>query len=168
MKLRIVEDFPIKGIKFVDMCSLYSEPTVLKSIVDVTMRYYKDKGVTKVLAIESRGFITGAILAYNLKVPLVLARKKGKLPPPVDTVSYTKEYGVDVLEIEQNSFTLDDVVLVHDDVLATGGTILGLNNYLQGKVSKIYNNCILEVQVPRLEEFKEHKIEVIISDKHLW
>ena len=84
---------------------------------------YRDKGVTKVVGIESRGFIGGSILAFELGAGFVPVRKPGKLPADTLQASYDKEYGKDTIEIHRDAITEDDIVVLHDDVLATGGTM---------------------------------------------
>lgn len=121
--LRTVPDFPKKGILFYDITTLFSDPDCFRELEEMTYELYKDKGITKVVGIESRGFVLGATLALRLGAGLVLARKPGKLPAKVVSESYAKEYGFDTIEIHEDAITPDDVVLIHDDILATGGTM---------------------------------------------
>jgi adenine phosphoribosyltransferase len=95
---------------------------VLRFIADELYEYYKDKGITKVVGVESRGFVLGSILAYKLGAGFVLLRKPGKLPSETYKINYELEYGTDSLEIHKDSISEDDVVLLHDDLLATGGS----------------------------------------------
>lgn len=122
-KLRTIPDFPVKGVQFRDITTLLKDPDAFKTLIDMTYELYKDEGVTKVVGIESRGFIVGAALAYRLGAGLVLARKPGKLPADTVSIAYEKEYGIDSIEIHADAISSDDVVLVHDDLLATGGTV---------------------------------------------
>ncbi|PIF02523.1 MAG: adenine phosphoribosyltransferase [Paludibacter sp.] len=120
--IRNVPDFPKKGIQFKDITTALKEADVLSEMADLLYDYYKDKGITKVVGIESRGFIAGAILAYRLNAGFVMLRKPGKLPADKFRLEYELEYGADALEIHKDAISKDDVVLLHDDLLATGGS----------------------------------------------
>jgi adenine phosphoribosyltransferase len=120
--IRNVPDFPKPGIQFKDITTAMKQPEVLRYIADELYDYYKDKGITKVVGVESRGFVLGSILAYKLGAGFVLLRKPGKLPAETIRVEYALEYGVDALEIHKDSISDEDVVLLHDDLLATGGS----------------------------------------------
>ena len=120
--LRCVPDFPRKGINFRDVTTLYKSAKCMNEMLDEMERLYKDKGITKIVGIESRGFVMAAALAGRLGCGVVLARKPGKLPSTVIKESFSKEYGVDTIEMHIDSIEPDDVVLIHDDLLATGGT----------------------------------------------
>ena len=144
--LRSIPDFPIPGILFRDVTTLFKSPECLKELEDALYEIYKDKGITKVVGIESRGFIMGASLAIRLGAGFVLARKPGKLPAETIQESYQKEYGVDTIEIHKDSISPDDVVLLHDDLLATGGTMLAAYNLVQKFSPKAtYINFIIEL-----------------------
>ena len=125
--LRNIPDFPIPGIQFKDVSTLYKDAECLKIMVDELYEKYKDKGITKVVGIESRGFVVGAALALRLGAGFVMCRKPGKLPGDTKKESYMKEYGEDTIEIHCDAITNDDTVLIHDDLLATGGTLLWLS-----------------------------------------
>ena len=120
--IRNVPDFPKPGIMFKDVTTAMKDAEVLKFISDSLYEEYKDKGITKVVGVESRGFVLGSILAYKLGAGFVLLRKSGKLPADTYKVDYDLEYGSDSLEIHKDSIEDDDVVLLHDDLLATGGS----------------------------------------------
>lgn len=120
--IRNVPDFPKPGIMFKDITTAMKDAEVLHFIVDELYDYYKDKGITKVVGVESRGFVLGSILAYKLGAGFVLLRKPGKLPADTFRVEYDLEYGQDALEIHKDSIEAGDVVLLHDDLLATGGS----------------------------------------------
>jgi adenine phosphoribosyltransferase len=120
--IRNVPDFPKPGILFKDITTAMKNPEVLRFIADNLYEYYKDKGITKVVGVESRGFVLGSILAYKLGAGFVLLRKPGKLPAETYKVDYALEYGTDTLEIHKDSIDENDVVLLHDDLLATGGS----------------------------------------------
>lgn len=144
--LRCIPDFPKKGINFRDVTTLYKNPECMKIMVDEMYELYKDKGITKIVGIESRGFVMAAALATKLDAGVVLARKPGKLPATVIKESFSKEYGVDTVEMHIDSIDENDVVLIHDDLLATGGTAkatLKLVNHFHPK--KVYMNFIIEI-----------------------
>ncbi len=141
--VRNVPDFPVKGIQFKDLTTLFKDAKALRTVADALVEMYRDKGITKVVGIEARGFIGGAILATELGAGFVPLRKPGKLPAITIKKTYTKEYGVDVIEIHQDAITPDDVVLIHDDLLATGGTMLAAYELVKiMKPKKIYINFI--------------------------
>ena len=144
--LRCIPDFPKKGINFRDVTTLYKNPECMKIMVGEMYELYKDKGITKIVGIESRGFVMAAALATKLGAGVVLARKPGKLPATVIKESFSKEYGVDTVEMHIDSIDENDVVLIHDDLLATGGTAkatLKLVNHFHPK--KVYMNFIIEI-----------------------
>lgn len=144
--LRSIPDFPIPGILFRDVTTLFKNPECLKELENALYEMYKDKGITKVVGIESRGFILGASLAIRLGAGFVLARKPGKLPAETIQESYQKEYGVDTIEVHKDSISENDVVLLHDDLLATGGTMLAAYNLVQKFSPKAtYVNFIIEL-----------------------
>ncbi len=120
--IRNVPDFPQAGIQFKDITTALKNPEALQHMVEVLYEYYKDKGITKVVGVESRGFVIGSILAYKLNAGFILLRKPGKLPADTYSVKYELEYGVDALEIHKDAIEAEDVILLHDDLLATGGS----------------------------------------------
>lgn len=120
--IRNVPDFPKPGILFKDITTAMKEGEVLQFIANELYEYYKDKGITKVVGLESRGFVLGSILAYKLGAGFVLMRKPGKLPADTYKVQYDLEYGSDALEVHKDAINSDDIVLLHDDLLATGGS----------------------------------------------
>ena len=144
--LRCIPDFPKKGINFRDVTTLYKSAECLKIMLDEMERIYKDKGITKIVGIESRGFVMAAALAGRLGCGVVLARKPGKLPSTVIKESFSKEYGVDTIEMHIDSIEPDDVVLIHDDLLATGGTAKAAYDLVQHfHPKKVYMNFIIEI-----------------------
>lgn len=144
--LRCIPNFPKKGINFRDVTTLYKSAECMKIMLDELYELYKDKGITKIVGIESRGFVMASALAARLGCGVVLARKPGKLPATVIKESFSKEYGVDTIEMHIDSIEPNDVVLIHDDLLATGGTAKAaykLVNHFHPK--KIYINFIIEI-----------------------
>lgn len=145
-KVRDVQDFPQKGILFKDLTTAFKDPRALHEIGVSLADLYRGKGVTKVVGIESRGFIGGSILAFELGAGFVPVRKPGKLPADTLKASYEKEYGTDTIEIHRDAITPDDVVVLHDDVLATGGTMAAAYDLVkQMNPRKIYINFIIEL-----------------------
>ncbi|MBQ2046150.1 MAG: adenine phosphoribosyltransferase [Muribaculaceae bacterium] len=145
-KVRDIVDFPQKGIVFKDLTTVFKDPRALHLIGWDLSKLYKEKGITKVVGIESRGFIAGSILAYKLDAGFVPVRKPGKLPADTISASYQKEYGVDTIEIHRDAITEDDIVVIHDDVLATGGTMKAAIDLIRSmNPKKIYVNFIVEI-----------------------
>ncbi len=154
--VRTVEDYPIEGISFKDITTLFKEPVAFKNVVNQISDYYQGKGITKIVSLESRGFIVGGALAYCLNAGFVPIRKKGKLPSEVLSESYELEYGVDTIEIHVDALNEDDVVLIHDDLLATGGTALAALYLVQQlKVKKIYFSFIIDLTFIQTDKKKE-------------
>lgn len=165
--LRCIPDFPKKGINFRDVTTLYKNADCLQIMVDELYELYKDKGITKIVGIESRGFIMAAALAVKLKAGVVLARKPGKLPSTVIKESFSKEYGVDTIEMHIDSISDNDVVLIHDDLLATGGTAKAAYKLVQHfKPKKTYINFIIEITDEGLhgrDEFKGIELTTLMT-----
>jgi adenine phosphoribosyltransferase len=144
--LRSIPDFPKKGINFRDVTTLYMNPECVQIMLDELEALYKDKGITKIVGIESRGFVMASALAGRLGCGIVLARKPGKLPSTVIKESFSKEYGVDTIEMHIDSINENDVVLIHDDLLATGGTAMAAYKLVQHfNPKKTYINFIIEI-----------------------
>lgn len=149
--LRNVPDFPIKGIQFKDVSTLFKDAKCLRIMVEELYEIYKDKGITKVVGIESRGFIVGAALALRLGAGFVMCRKPGKLPAETRKATYMKEYGKDTIEIHTDAITENDVVLLHDDLLATGGSMKAAYNLVKEfNPKKVYINFIIELTIEGL------------------
>ena len=145
-KVRDVMDFPKKGIVFKDLTTVFKDPRAMHIIGWDLSQLYRDKGVTKVVGIESRGFIGGSILAFELGAGFVPIRKPGKLPADTIQASYGKEYGTDTIEIHRDAISEDDIVVIHDDVLATGGTMAAVYELVKSmNPKKIYINFIIEL-----------------------
>ena len=150
--LRNVPNFPIPGIQFKDVSTLYKNPACVHEMLEELVRLYADKGITKVVGIESRGFVIGAILAARLGCGFVMCRKPGKLPAETLKESYGKEYGTDTIEIHTDAIEANDVVLIHDDLLATGGSMLAAYNLVSKFHPKdIFINCLIELKIEGLE-----------------
>lgn len=148
--LRAIPDWPIKGVNFRDVTTLFKSADCVKILSDEMYELYKDKGITKIVGIESRGFVMSSAVAMRLGAGIVLCRKPGKLPCETIQESYAKEYGIDTIEIHKDAITADDVVLLHDDLLATGGTMRAACNLVRKfNPKRIYCNFIIELE----EEF---------------
>ena len=161
--LRNVPDFPIPGIQFKDVSTLFKNPACINEMLEEMVRLYKDKGITKVVGIESRGFVMGAILAARLGCGFVMCRKPGKLPADTIKETYGKEYGTDTIEIHTDAIEPGDIVLIHDDLLATGGSMLAAYNLVNKFAPKdIYINCLIELKIEGLEGRK-----YLGTDKHI-
>ena len=144
--VRSIPDFPQKGINFRDVTTLFKDAKALEIMEEELYELYKDKGITKVVGLETRGYVMGAILARRLNAGFVMARKPGKLPYKTIKESYTKEYGTDSIEIHVDAIDENDVVLLHDDLLATGGTIKAAWNLVKKfNPKKCYMNFVVEI-----------------------
>jgi len=144
--IRNIPDFPKPGIHFKDVSTSYQDGEIFSFIGSEIFEHYKNSGITKVIGIESRGFILGSVLAYKLNAGFIPIRKPGKLPAEIYSQSYELEYGFDTLEIHRDALNEDDVVLIHDDLLATGGTIgAAIDLVRKFGVSKILVNFFVEL-----------------------
>lgn len=145
--MRTIPDFPKKGIIFRDITTVFKDAECLHELAESMSEMYKNKGITKVLGIESRGFIMGPVVANNIGAGFVTIRKPGKLPAETYQQEYEKEYGVDTIEIHKDALSPDDVVLIHDDLLATGGTMKAAYDLVtKCGIKKVYINFIVELE----------------------
>ena len=145
--IRDVKDFPVEGIVFKDITTVLSNPEYLKWMKDEIANLYRAYGITKVVGFESRGFILAPAVAMELGAGFVPIRKPGKLPAETIEVSYAKEYGVDTIQIHADALNENDVVLLHDDLLATGGSMAAaLELVKKFNVKKVYINFIIELE----------------------
>ena len=145
--LREIPDFPIPGILFYDVTTLFKNAECLNEMLDSLYELYKDKGITKVVGIESRGFILGGALATKLNAGFVMARKPGKLPAETIEETYAKEYGTDCIQIHKDAISENDIVLLHDDLLATGGTMAAAYRLVEKcGAKKTYINFVIELE----------------------
>ena len=144
--LRCIPDWPKKGVNFRDVTTLFKNPECLRIIENELYDLYKDKGITKIVGIESRGFVMSSALALQLGAGIVLCRKTGKLPCETVQESYAKEYGKDTIEIHKDAIEEGDIILLHDDLLATGGTMKAACDLVKKfKPKKIYVNFLIEL-----------------------
>ena len=144
--IRDVPDFPSRGIVFRDLTTMLKKPDALHLMGEELKKLYEGRGVTKVVGIESRGFIGGSILAYEIGAGFVPARKPGKLPSVTVKKAFAKEYGVDTIELHSDAISSDDIVVIHDDLLATGGTMDACYELVKSmNPKKIYINFVVEL-----------------------
>jgi adenine phosphoribosyltransferase len=159
--IRNIPDFPIPGVQFKDVTTLFKDAECLQILSDLMYETYKDKGITKVVGVESRGFIMGPILATRLNTGFVPIRKPGKLPAAVIEECYAKEYGADCVQIHKDAIDEQDVVLLHDDLLATGGTMKAACNLVKKlHPKKIYVNFIIELEELKGKDIFDKDIEI--------
>ncbi|HNZ43441.1 MAG TPA: adenine phosphoribosyltransferase [Bacteroidales bacterium] len=159
--IRNVPDFPKPGILFKDITTALKDPDIFNYIVDTIAGYYKNSGITKVVGIESRGFIMAGALAARLNAGFVPIRKPGKLPAPTFSKSYTLEYGENILHIHQDALEKDDVVLLHDDLLATGGSARAASELIRlFPIKKLKINFICELGFLNGKSIIDDDIEV--------
>jgi adenine phosphoribosyltransferase len=165
--IREIPDYPEKGINFKDITTLLKDGPAFREVVDRVSSHFEGRGITKVVSLESRGFIVGGAVAYNLGAGFVPARKKGKLPAKTVRQSYDLEYGTDTIEMHLDALNEDDVVLIHDDLLATGGTALAaLKLVQQMNVKQIFFSFICDLKFIEngnkklLSEYETHSLVV--------
>ncbi|MBR6117296.1 MAG: adenine phosphoribosyltransferase [Paludibacteraceae bacterium] len=145
--IRNVPDFPIPGIQFKDITTALDKPECLVWMRDEIVRRYKDMGITQVVGIESRGFIIAPAVAMEIGAGFVPIRKHNKLPAETVSVTYAKEYGDDTIQIHKDALGPDDIVLIHDDILATGGSMAAAIELVKKLgVKKVYVNCLIELE----------------------
>ncbi|MCX6173865.1 MAG: adenine phosphoribosyltransferase [Ignavibacteriales bacterium] len=163
--IRDVPNFPKQGIIFKDITTLLKNPIGLNQVVEELLNFLHNKHITKVAGIESRGFILGGIVAQKLGAGFVPIRKPGKLPAACISESYSLEYGTDKIEIHKDAIQKDDKVLLHDDLLATGGTMEAackLVERLGGEVVQI--SFLIELNfLSGREKLKNYDVRSIIQ-----
>ena len=142
-KIRTIKNYPIEGVMFRDITTLLSDPSGFREVVDEFYNRYKDLKIDKIVAVEARGFIVGAPLAYLLNVGLVLIRKPGKLPSKTIYEEYDLEYGTDKIEIHIDSINKGDRVLIVDDLIATGGTVAAAVKLVEKMDAEIIECCFV-------------------------
>jgi adenine phosphoribosyltransferase len=159
--IRNIPDFPKEGIQFKDVSTAFKDKKIFRYIVSEIKNHYEDFGITKVIGIESRGFILGSSLAGELHAGFIPIRKPGKLPAETFVQSYDLEYGSDSLEIHTDALEKDDIVLIHDDLLATGGTVNAAVDLVKRfGVAKIYANFFVELDFLKGRERISEEVQV--------
>ena len=142
-KIRTIKNYPIDGVMFRDITTLFKDPEGLREAINIFAERYKDMQIDKIAAIESRGFLIGAPLAYLLNVGLVLIRKPGKLPAETIKQDYKLEYGTDQIEIHIDAIKEGERVLIVDDLIATGGTVEAAVKLLQKMKGEVLECCFI-------------------------
>lgn len=163
--IRVVPDFPEKGILFRDITTALKDKEGLKLVIEEFTNRYKDKGIDYVLGADARGFIFGAAIAYNIGAGFVPARKVGKLPSKTLKVEYSLEYGKNSIEVHEDAFEKDAKVLIVDDLLATGGTAQAMVKLVEGLGAKVYELAFL-IELEDLngrELLKDHEVYSILK-----
>ncbi len=158
--IRVIPDFPKKGILFRDITTLLKDAKNFHRAVDYIAHRYIDKNIKYVVGIEARGFILGAALAYKLNKGIVLVRKPGKLPSDTIKVTYDLEYGQDSLEIHTDAIEHGESVIICDDVLATGGTVRATIELVERLHAKIFE-CVFLAEIKALggrEKLKDYSV----------
>ncbi|MCK7460448.1 adenine phosphoribosyltransferase [Idiomarina aminovorans] len=144
-----IKDYPKPGVIFRDITPLLQDATAFRCAVDVLKHRYSKSGITQIAAIEARGFIFGSALAYAMGCGVTLLRKPGKLPGKIVSQSYQLEYGSDQLQMHENALTEDDRVLIIDDLLATGGTVIAANQLIASAGAEVAEAAFI-VSLPEL------------------
>ena len=163
--IRNVPDFPKKGIMFRDITTLIKDKDSFQKSADALYELSKDLQIDKVVGIDSRGFIFGGILANKLGTGFVLVRKPGKLPAETLNQSYSLEYGEDMLEIHKDSITPGDRILLHDDLLATGGTARAACDLIE-KAGGVIVQISFIIELAFLggkDMFRDYKVNTLVS-----
>ena len=165
--IRTVPDFPIKGINFYDITTLFDNKITFKYIIQILSNRYKSKGLDKIVAIEARGFILGSALAHSLDLGFVPIRKKGKLPYKTISNTYSLEYGEDTIEIHVDAINKNEKVLLVDDLIATGGTAQASADLVKQLNGQLYECCFI-IDLPELGGSKKllddgHNVYSILS-----
>ncbi len=148
--IRSIPGWPIEGVIFRDLTTLMQDPEAFKAACDILYDRYKDAGLAKIVGIDARGFVFGAVLAYKLGIGFVPVRKKGKLPYKTIQESYSLEYGEDTLEIHEDALEKGEKVVIVDDLIATGGTV-GATVKLVEKLGGNLVECAFVVELPDLK-----------------
>ena len=148
--IRSIPGWPIDGVIFRDLTTLMKDPEALRLSCDILYERYKDSSLDKIVGIDARGFVFGAVLAYKLGVGFIPVRKKGKLPAATIEESYDLEYGSGTLEIHQDAISQGERVVIADDLIATGGTV-GATVRLVEKLGAEIHECAFLVELPDLK-----------------
>jgi adenine phosphoribosyltransferase len=159
-KIRTIPNWPIEGVMFRDITTLCQDPAGLREACDLLYDRYKDMAIDKIVGIDARGFIFGAVLAYKMNLGFVPVRKKGKLPYKTVEAAYSLEYGDSVVEMHEDAIEKGEKVLIVDDLIATGGTIAAAVKLVETLGGEILELAFV-IELPDLkgrEKIKGHKI----------
>ena len=166
-EIREIPDYPKAGINFKDVTTLFKNKEAIRYVSDTIYENFKNKGITKVLGLEARGFIFGGTIANKLEAGFVPVRKRGKLPCEVISETYELEYGTDSIEMHVDALDENDIVLIHDDLLATGGTAYAALKLAQKcGVKRIYFSfvCDLEfIDTPKKKSIKKYETQILVK-----
>jgi len=165
--IRSIPGWPIEGVIFRDLTTLMQDPVAYKEACDVLLNRYKDMKIDKVVGIDARGFVFGAVLAYQLNVGFVPVRKKGKLPHKTISESYTLEYGGNIVEMHEDAIIKGEKIVIIDDLIATGGTIEAAVKLVK-KLGGDILECGFIIELPDLkgrEKIKDEKVFAICEFK---
>lgn len=166
-EIREIPDFPKEGINFKDITTLLKNKEAFSSVINSVVERFKDKNITKVVGLEARGFIFGGAIAHELNAGFVPVRKKGKLPAVVLSESYELEYGTDSVEIHADALNETDVVLIHDDLLATGGTAYAALQLVRKMgVKELYFSFVCDldfIKTPKKETIKSYETQILVK-----
>ncbi|NQU65124.1 MAG: adenine phosphoribosyltransferase [SAR324 cluster bacterium] len=149
-KVRSIPNWPIEGVIFRDITTVLQDPAAFRYSIDLFYDRYKEMQIDKIVGIDARGFIFGAVLAYKLNLGFIPVRKKGKLPHKTISAEYDLEYGKDTVEMHEDAIVKGDRVLVVDDLIATGGTIAAAVELVQ-KLGGVIVECAFLVELPDLK-----------------
>lgn len=165
--VRSIPGFPKEGIIFRDITTLLKDKNAFKQSIDALVKKYKNKGIDTIVAVESRGFILGSVIAYKLGAGFVPVRKKGKLPAKAISATYELEYGTDTLEIHEDAINPNAKVLIVDDLLATGGTVKAVTELVKRLKGRIIGIAFLIelVDLKGKEKLKDYPIYSLIKFK---
>jgi adenine phosphoribosyltransferase len=166
-EIREIQDYPKAGINFKDVTTLFKNKDAVRYVSDTISENFRNKGITKVLGLEARGFIFGGIIANKLHAGFVPVRKRGKLPCEVISETYELEYGTDSVEMHVDALEENDVVLIHDDLLATGGTAYAALKLVQKcGVKKIYFSFVCDldfIDTPKKKSIKKYETQILVK-----
>jgi len=165
LKIRTIPHWPIKGVMFRDITTLIQDPEAFRYACDAFYDRYRNTKIDKIVCIDARGFIFGAVLAYSLGVGCTLVRKKGKLPPETIQEEYSLEYGTNVVEISRHGIRPGERVIIIDDLIATGGTIAAAARLVEALGGKVVE-CAFVIELPDLkgrEKIADYPVFSLVS-----
>lgn len=166
-EIREIQDYPREGISFKDLTTLFKNNAAFGYVIEEITDFFRDKGITKVIGIEARGFVFGGAIAGRLNAGFVPVRKKNKLPAETIAETYTLEYGEDRIEMHIDALNENDIVLIHDDLLATGGTAKAtLNMVKKCGVKQIYFSFVCDLEFIDSDikrEIREYKPQILVK-----
>ena len=163
--IRNIPDFPQKGVMFRDITILLKEPKAFKYAIDTIVAKYRAEKIDKLVSVEARGYIFGGVLAYKLDCGFVPVRKFGKLPAKTVAIEYTLEYGKNTIEIHKDAIKKGERVLVFDDLLATGGTVLATCKLIEKLGGRVIG-CVFISDLTYLkgsEKLKDYKVFSLVQ-----